>query len=191
MSSATKSVPLFQLGDWVSFLVGSRRVLAQVIEDRGPLGTQGRRIYGLQLEQGDDGEGTIEMPEADLDLAPPITTAELAIEHGLSTQNWPRQAFHATYTRSNDGTEWKASVRPVRRTAVPPMRGPGGLTYADDANRRIIRVDLEYDPRLDDPQTNPEIWTSLTAGAARVADEVFKANRPRARVIHEPAVPPR
>ena len=38
MGSLTKSRPRFRTGDWVSFLYGTRRLLVQVIEDRGPIG---------------------------------------------------------------------------------------------------------------------------------------------------------
>jgi len=149
----------------------------------------GRRLYQLQIEQGEDGGTAIEVPEADLEPAPAITTAELARENGLSTQNWPRQAFHVTYKRSNDANVWTASLSLVTSRAVPPMvRGPGGWKYAGGVNLEIVRVDLEYDPRLADPRTDPVIWTSLTEKARRIADAVFKAKHPKATVIHEPAV---
>src|SRR3954451_1183678 len=106
MSFATKLDPRFRLGDWVSFPVGFRRTLAQVVEDRGPVGMQGRRLYQLQIDRGGDGGTAIEVPEADLKPAPEITTAELARENGFSTQNWPRQAFHVTYKRSNCANFW-------------------------------------------------------------------------------------
>ncbi|MFI5458378.1 MAG: hypothetical protein ACHRXM_23355 [Isosphaerales bacterium] len=188
MSSVTKLAPRFRLGDWVSFLVGFRRVLAHVVEDRGPVGMQGRRLYQLQIDQGEDGGTAIEVPEADLEPAPAITTAEVARENGLSTQNWPRQGFHVTYKRSKDANLWTASLTPVVSWAVPPMvPGPGGWEYSGGVNLEIVRVDLEYDPRLGDPQTSPVIWTSLTEKAKRIGDAVFKADHPRARVIPEPA----
>lgn len=72
MSSATKSDPRFRAGDWVSYPVGFRRALAQVVEDRGPVGTQGRRLYQLQIDRGEDGGTSIEVPEADLEPAPKL-----------------------------------------------------------------------------------------------------------------------
>jgi len=159
------------------------------VEDRGPVGVQGRRLYQLQIDQSEDGGTASEVPEADLEPAPAITTAELARENGLSTQNWPRQAFLVTYKRSKDANVWTASLTPVSSRAVPPMElGPGGLEYAGGVNLKRVRVDLEYDPRLADPQTSPAIWTSLTKKARRIADAVFKANHPKARVTPEPAV---
>jgi hypothetical protein len=189
MSSVAKLVPLFRLGDWVCFLVGFRKVLAQIVEDRGPVGMQGRRLYQLQIDQNDDGGTAIEVPEADLEPAPAITTAELARENGLSTQNWPRQAFHARYKRPKDASLWTVSLTPVTSSAVPPMvRGARGLEYAGGANQEIVRVDLEYDPRLADPQKSSVIWTSLTEEARRIADTVFQSKHPKARIIHEPVV---
>ena len=38
--------PRFRVGDWV-WIVGPSRLLAVVVEDRGPLGVRGRRMYGL------------------------------------------------------------------------------------------------------------------------------------------------
>jgi hypothetical protein len=184
MSSVTESVPRFRFGDWVSFLVGSRKVLAQVVEDRGPVGIQGHRLFQLQLERGEDGGRTIEMPEADLEAAPAITTAEVARANGLSTQNWPRQGFHVTYKRSKDAHVWTASLTPVLSPAVPPMEPvPGGWKYAGDANLEIVRVDLEYDPRLENPQNRGDIWENMTAEARIIGDTVFKAKHPKARII--------
>ena len=45
-----------------------------------------------------------------------------------------------------------------------------------------VRVDIEYDPRLGDPRTDKEVWTSLTEKAMRIADIVFESKHPKARV---------
>ena len=47
MSKVKEPAPRFRVGDWVSLLYGLRKVRAQIIEDRGPLGVGGRRIYRL------------------------------------------------------------------------------------------------------------------------------------------------
>src|SRR5262249_45132569 len=57
------------VGDWVSLLYGPRMVLAQVVEDRGPIGVNGRRLYGLRLDLGQGGPTTLEVPEPDLEAA--------------------------------------------------------------------------------------------------------------------------
>jgi len=41
-----KTKPKFKVGDWV-WIMGPSRLLALVVEDRGPIGHKGRRIYGL------------------------------------------------------------------------------------------------------------------------------------------------
>jgi hypothetical protein len=69
MSKVKKSVPRFRVGDWVSFLYGVRRPVAQIIEDRGPLGVKGRRLYGIQFELAPEVTSYIEMPEDLLELA--------------------------------------------------------------------------------------------------------------------------
>lgn len=43
-----KAKPKFKVGDWVSIINGPHRLLAVIVEDRGPLGVKGRRIYGLR-----------------------------------------------------------------------------------------------------------------------------------------------
>ncbi len=63
MSKSRKQGPQFHVGDWVSLLYGTRRVFAQVIEDRGPLGVNGRRLYRIRLDQDQDEAGTFEVRE--------------------------------------------------------------------------------------------------------------------------------
>jgi hypothetical protein len=188
MSSATMLAPRFRLGDWVSYPVGFRRALAQIVEDRGPVGIQGRRLYRLQIDRGEDGGTSIEVPESDLAAPPEITTAELARKNGLSTQNWPRQAFHATYKRPRDARDWRVRLTPVMTTAVPPMvRGAGGgWEYAGGEGLEIVRVDVQHDPRLIDVKANTPIWANLIEDARRIADLVFHAKHPKATVISEP-----
>ena len=50
MSKTKKPAPKFRVGDWVSFPFGRERATARVIEDRGPLGVNGRWIYRVRLE---------------------------------------------------------------------------------------------------------------------------------------------
>jgi hypothetical protein len=183
MSTATQLEPRFRVWEWVSYPAGFRRSLGQIVEDRGPVGAHGRRLFQLQTDWGEEGGKSIEMPEADLEPAPPITTAERARENGLSTQNWPRQAFHVRYTSRDAGGSWAARMWPIAYWAVPPMqRGPTGLRYAGDEDSELVRVDAEYDPRLADPRTDKEVWTSLTEKAIRIADTVFEGKHPKARI---------
>ncbi len=66
MSSTKEQAPLFRVGDRVSLLYGIRRTLARVIEDRGPLGVHGRRLYRVCLDLGQDEATSIEIREEDL-----------------------------------------------------------------------------------------------------------------------------
>jgi hypothetical protein len=147
------------------------------------VGTKGRRLYQLQTDWREEGGKSIEMPEADLEPAPPTRTAERALENGLSTQNWPRQAFHVRYKRQDVGGSWAAYLWPVASWAVPPMEwGDTGLKYAGGEDSELVRVDVEYDPRLADPRTDKEVWTSLSNKAMKIADTVFKDKNPKARI---------
>jgi hypothetical protein len=184
MNSATKLNSRFKVGDWVTYPGGFRKVLAQVAEDRGPVGMQGRRLYQLRIDAGEEGGTTIEMPEADLELPPAITSADAARKNGLSTQNWPRQGFHIAYEQKSDTNVWRVSLKPVVSWAIPPIAVREGSVSAGGVLRETVRVDLEYDPRLGDPQTSPEIWTSLTKKASEIGDAVFKAKHPNARIRH-------
>ena len=69
MSNSRKQAPEFQVGDWVSLLYGPSRVLAQVVEDRGPLGVNRRRLYRIRLEQDPGEAGTFEVREEYLEAA--------------------------------------------------------------------------------------------------------------------------
>ncbi len=70
MSGAGKVSPRFRLGDWVSFTYGTRKVRAQVIEDRGPIGVRGRRLYRIRFDYEQGESTTTEIPEEDLEPAP-------------------------------------------------------------------------------------------------------------------------
>src|SRR6266576_145241 len=69
MSSATRPGPQFRVGDWVSFLYGPKKALAQVVEDRGSLGMGGRRLYRVRLDFEQDVPSTFELLEEDLEAA--------------------------------------------------------------------------------------------------------------------------
>jgi len=69
MSTQQGQAAHFQIGDWVELLYGPRRVLAQVVEDRGRLGVNQRRLYRVRLQQDVEDPTTIEIPEQDLTRA--------------------------------------------------------------------------------------------------------------------------
>lgn len=71
MSATRNGTRRFKVGDWVSFPYGTRNLIAQVIEDRGPLGINRRRIYRVLVDREPDEPDSFEMPEDDLATVPP------------------------------------------------------------------------------------------------------------------------
>lgn len=66
--SQTKK-PKFRVGDKVAFTFGTRRVKGVIVEDRGPLGVGGRRIYGVRLDMDPYDPMFFELPEEELELS--------------------------------------------------------------------------------------------------------------------------
>lgn len=64
MATTRQKKPLFKVGEWVSFQWGVRDAVGQILEDRGPIGVGGRRLFRIQpaLEFIE----AFELPEADL-----------------------------------------------------------------------------------------------------------------------------
>lgn len=65
-------------GDLVSFLRAGRRVTGQVIEDRGPLGVGGRRLYRILAPvppEGPEESSSFEMPEEEMTIEDPLRVA--------------------------------------------------------------------------------------------------------------------
>ena len=71
MSAIRTKRPPFRVGDWVTFQYGTWRAFAQIIEDRGPLGVNRRRLYRVRLDQGFDEPIAFEMSEDDMERAVP------------------------------------------------------------------------------------------------------------------------
>ena len=64
--------PRFEVGDWVTFPFGVRKAVAQVIEQRGPLGgVEQRHLYRIRLERESMEPDLFEMPEDLLEPASP------------------------------------------------------------------------------------------------------------------------
>ena len=192
MSLATQTAPQFRVDEWVSYLQGYRRILAQVIEDRGRLGIRGGRLYRLRIEgEGDEATTTV-VPENLLEPAPEILLASLATERGFSTQNWPRQAFSFSYSRQANTDRWTVRLRPGERIDGGKARGAVGYGTARRGSEAagselhaIVSVLLEYDPRLSDPRSSDLVWESMTEEARVLADELFKSRHRKARIQPE------
>jgi len=77
MSTVRAKPAKFRLGDWVTFRYGVRPVFAQIIEDRGPLGADRRRLYRIRVDWDLDESTEFEMPEDEMERAVPDKAAVL------------------------------------------------------------------------------------------------------------------
>jgi hypothetical protein len=71
MKKVKELPPRFHVGDWVSVVFGVRRLAAQIVEDHGPIGVNGRRLYDIRLEVAPEAIFTFAAPEEDLQPAVP------------------------------------------------------------------------------------------------------------------------
>ncbi|MGZ3415662.1 MAG: hypothetical protein ACXVAT_17725 [Isosphaeraceae bacterium] len=98
MSSVKKEPPRFHIGDWVKFDYGPKKVSAMIVEDRGLLGIQGRRLYRVQLDKELGEASTFEVPENELETEPPPV----------------RLSYEVKYIRPDNTNVWHASTRKER-----------------------------------------------------------------------------
>lgn len=65
----------YRKGDRVRFRFGVKDVEGTVIEERGPIGIGGRRLYGIQFHLGSDPEGEmyVELPAVDMKPVEPAS----------------------------------------------------------------------------------------------------------------------
>jgi hypothetical protein len=57
----------FRVGQSVRIKHGFRGMIGEVVEDRGPIGIRGRRLYGIKLRLDPWNEHTTELPEEALE----------------------------------------------------------------------------------------------------------------------------
>ena len=190
MRSATQSKPKFRVSQWVTYQYIMTRVLGQIIEDRGPLGYRGRRLYDLRTGWNPPDPDTTTVREEEMEPAPDeILTPEAAEQRGISTHNWRRLEFNFRYIRQDKTNTWTAL--PELRHVAEGERGSGVLGTAvvlwdrePDGDKDVanITVVLEYDPRLRDVRDQPGLLRTLTEQARKLADESF-LRRQRKAVI--------
>jgi hypothetical protein len=130
MSTTRKSTDRFSVGDWVSFPYGARALVAQVIEERGPLGVKRRRLYRVRVG-GEGGEAdSFEMPEDELNIVSPPEKPRVLnymkegglvaiLRSNLSGGDIPR--VWLTYTPRGDITHSFAADRGILGGAVVPF----------------------------------------------------------------------
>jgi hypothetical protein len=66
MHKIKKTEPRFKVGDWVTFPWEPGKVIAKIIEDRGPIGVGGRRLYRIERTWDEGEPDRFEVPEVEL-----------------------------------------------------------------------------------------------------------------------------
>ena len=67
--SATATRTHFKVGDRVRFVLGARRVTGTIVEDRGPIGRDGRQLVRVEVKLGPTYLREFELPAALLTAA--------------------------------------------------------------------------------------------------------------------------
>ncbi len=70
----------FQVGDQVRFDFGRRKVTGVIVEDRGPIGVGGRRLFGIEIPLDPDEPMKLELPEEEIEAIVPGSEAPPSIE---------------------------------------------------------------------------------------------------------------
>ena len=191
MSSTKRPPPRFHVGDWVKFDYGPRKVSAKIVEDRGPLGLHGRRIYRVLVPVTDPGMAvnaptTPFLPET---LDAQAATFEVP-ENELETELAPvRLSYRVKYVRLGPGNVWNATT--TREGICKGVKAKGAVAYTtahwqgereDDRRYAAVQVLLEVDPLFDEAalDASPQLQRELAEHAEAMADEMFLSRHPRA-----------
>jgi len=75
MATTEAAFTPFSVGQIVQFVFGTSLARGQIIEDRGPLGAEGRHIDRLRVDHDPYDPAIFEMPEDELELVPDDDTA--------------------------------------------------------------------------------------------------------------------
>jgi hypothetical protein len=62
----TKPKPQLRVGDIVSLRLGADQAQGEILEDRGPLAAEGRRLFRIRIDVAPDESLSFEMPEDEL-----------------------------------------------------------------------------------------------------------------------------
>jgi hypothetical protein len=148
--SSTK-IARFRVGDWISLLYGPRRILAQVIEDRGRIGVRGRRLYGVRI---DFAEGTPTILEVGEDEVEATTEAERARWRATGSI-----AFHQTVTyfgngEDGGGPEPRYHYLLIARPAAEPDSGVVSIIPMLPA--QVVAAAKNPPPKIVAPSGGPE-----------------------------------
>jgi len=186
MSIGKKRAPRFHVGDPVSFLYGTENVAGEIVEDRGPLGDYGRRLYRVRINAGQEDESSFEIPEEVIENRD--QDANSVQTPGL------RQEFNITYIRKKKTNEWTATTK--RGQLYSGVKAKGAVGYATgrwegeregDENHAIVTVLVECDQTMCDSHSRvrPTALPVMTATARELADRMFRTRHQDALIEHE------
>jgi hypothetical protein len=181
MKTARKLSRRFKVGDWVSFDYGIRRTIAQVVEDRGALGVQGRRLYRVRPMPSREDSHDFELAEEELEPATvPDEMRWGSTDAGAAPIPW---SFNVVYIRQGDTRNWIATTKPTTGYGAVKARGSVSDTTAkwegESEEERFAIVNVLVDAR---PGSDAR---SVLKDVRRSADELFKQKHPEARIQHE------
>jgi len=185
MNISKKRAPRFRVGDAVRFLYGPEKVAGEIVEDRGPLGDHGRRLYRVRINAGREDESSFEIAEEVIESR----------DQDANTVQTPglRQEFNITYTRRQKSNEWTATTK--RGRLYRGVKATGAVGFATgawegdrqgDENHAIVTVLVECDQPMCDStsRVRPSAWPVMTAKARELADRMFKTRHQDARIEH-------
>ena len=186
MSIGKKRSPRFRVGDPVKFLYGIDKVAGEILEDRGPLGDYGCRLYRVRINVGQEDESSFEIPEEDIESRDPENTTVQT--PGL------RQEFDITYIRKQKTNKWTATTK--RGQLYQGVKAKGAVGYTTgrwegeregDENHAVVTVLVECNQTMCDSHSRvrPTAWPAMTATARELADRLFKTRHQDALIEHE------
>ena len=181
MKTSRKLSRRFKVGDWVSFDYGIRRITAQVVEDRGALGVQGRRLYRVRPMPSREDSHDFELAEEELE---PATEPEEMRRGSTDAEAAPvPRSFNVVYFRQGDTRNWIATTKPTTGYGAAKARGAVGYTTAkwegesEEERFAIVNVLVDAGPGSGAKFVFNDIQRS--------ADEIFKQKHPEAIIHHE------
>ena len=186
MSIGKKRPPRFRVGDSVRFLYGPQKVAGEIVEDRGPLGDHGRRLYRVRINAGRDDELSFEIPEEDIESRD--QNSNIVESPGL------RQEISVNYVRKQNTNAWTATTKRGQLFSGIKAKGAVGYTTGrwegereGDENHAIVTVLVECDQTICDSHSRvrPTAWPVMTATARQLADRMFKTRHQDALIEHE------
>lgn len=184
MSVGKRRPPRFRVGDAVEVLYGPQKVEGDILEDRGPLGEFGRRLYRIRINRGREDEATFEIPEEDLEEAGTSKGDEKA---------GPRREIDVVYSRRRGTNDWKAETtwgplyKGVKaRGAVAYSTGRWDGQREGEEDRATVSVLLDLRTGVSGTQggSGPQAVKEMTETARELADRMFKGRHPDASIEH-------